>query len=67
MKKTLSLFTTLGLGIASLHAQEQAQTDSIPAKRSSLLLYEPARAKTFQQTMEMVHHRQKQILMTLVF
>lgn len=48
MKKTLSLFTTLGLCIASLHAQEQAHTDSIPAKRSSLLLNEPARANSFQ-------------------
>jgi len=48
MKKTLSLFTTLGVSIATLHAQEQIQTDSVQAQRSSLLLKEPARAKSFQ-------------------
>jgi len=48
MKKILSLFTTVGLGIASLHAQEETQTDSIAAQRNSLLLKEPIRAKSFQ-------------------
>ena len=48
MKKTRLLFTTLGIGVASLHAQEQVQTDSVQAQRSSLLLKEPARAKSFQ-------------------
>lgn len=48
MKKTLSVIAALGLGVAASQGQEQLPTDSIEAKRTSLLSKEPARAKLFQ-------------------